>query len=246
LIGAAFLCLVVFILVERRHATPLLEFRLFHERTFSAAATVYFLHSFAGMGISFAVIVFLQNVLRYSPLQVGFLLLPATLGRIVGELAAGHLSDRWGARGLSLAGLTFFSASCVALGQLHLHASVLLVGGVLVLGNTGMALSNSPVMHVGLRALRDERVSMGSGLLSLIRIIGGTFGVGAVGPLLEWADRWGHLHLRGGLPTAVVRAETLPVGYQLYFSLMAALILATLIPALLLRPTPRRVPRGQP
>ena len=40
------------------------------------------------MGMSFAVIVFLQHVLNYSPLQVGFLLLPATLGRVAGELTA--------------------------------------------------------------------------------------------------------------------------------------------------------------
>ena len=50
------------------------------------------------MGVNFAIIVFLQHMLEYSPLQVGFLLLPATLGRVAGELAAGHLTDRWGAR----------------------------------------------------------------------------------------------------------------------------------------------------
>ena len=127
-------------------------------------------------GVSFAVIVFLQHGLDYSPLQVGFLLLPVTLGRIAGELAAGHLSDRWGARGLSLAGLLIFAISSAALGRVEQQSSVWLMGALLILGNTGMALSNSPIIHAGLQTLREERMSMGSGLLSLVRIIGGTFG----------------------------------------------------------------------
>ncbi len=168
------------------------------------------------MGVGFAVIVYLQKVLHYSPLQVGLLLLPAIVGRCAGELAAGHLSDRWGARGLSQAGLMIFATSCVALGQLDRRWSALLVALLLVVGNAGIALSNSPILYAGLRSLRDERVSMGSGLLSLVRIIGGTFGVGVVGPLVAWGD-----------------------GYPLYFDLMAVLLLCTVIPACLIQSRPR-------
>jgi MFS family permease len=201
---------------------------------------VYFLNTFTGMGVSFAVIVFLQSVLHYSPLQVGFLLLPATLGRAAGELVAGHLSDRWGARGLSLAGLLIFALACLALGRIDSQAGILCIAGLLILGNLGMALSNSPVIHAGLRTLHDDRISMGSGLLSLVRITGGTFGVGMVGPLVAVAARWS-VGIRSGGPAPVVSvSEPLLAGYHGYFWLMALLVVCTMIPACLVPPTSRR------
>jgi EmrB/QacA subfamily drug resistance transporter len=233
LVGAGITGMVIFALVESWHKTPLIECTLFRQRTFTAASAVYFLTTFAGMGMGFAVIVFLQRVLAYSPLQVGLLLLPATLGRVAGELVAGHLSDRWGARGLSLPGLMIFAASCAALGQVHQRSSVALVGALLVLGNTGLALTNSPIIHAGLRTLRDERISMGSGVLSLVRIAGGTFGVGVVGPLVALAERWVNPAPSAGSAATPMSTEPLLDGYQLYFVLMALLIVCTMVPALL-------------
>jgi EmrB/QacA subfamily drug resistance transporter len=239
LLGAGLSCTVVFALIERRQKVPLIEFRLFRERAFGAASGVYFLNTFTGMGVSFAVIVFLQHGLDYSPLQVGFLLLPATLGRVAGELTAGHLSDRWGARGLSLTGLLIFGISSAALGQVEPQSSILLIGALLVLGNTGMALSNSPIIHAGLQPLRDERMSMGSGLLSLVRITGGTFGVGVVGPLVAIAARWSSDGSAGGTTAAQVQATSLLSGYHNYFYLLALLSFCTMIPACLVPSTAR-------
>jgi MFS family permease len=243
LIGAGLICTAVFALVERRQKTALIEFGLFRERAFSAASVVYFLNTFTGMGVSFAVIVFLQHVLDYSPLQVGFLLLPAMLGRVAGELAAGHLSDRWGARGLSLAGLLIFAISSAALGQVDQQSSRPLIGALLLLGNTGMGLSNSPIIHVGLQTLREERISMGSGLLSLVRITGGTFGVGVVGPLVAMAERWSDDALAGGSAAPPMQATSLVSGYHNYFYLIALLILCTMIPACLVHSTSRSTDR---
>jgi EmrB/QacA subfamily drug resistance transporter len=240
LIGAGLIGITIFALIERRHKTPLLQVALFRQRAFRAASAVYFLNTFAGMGVSFAVIVFLQHVLEFTPLQVGLLLLPATLGRVAGELTAGHLSDRWGARGLSLAGLAIFAVACVAMGRLDQQSNVPFIGALLILANVGMALSNSPIIHAGLRTLHDEWISMGSGLLSLVRITGGTFGVGGVGPLVAVAERWVNPMPVGGSDAAGVPAGQLLGGYHIYFSLMALVIVSTMIPASLVQSPGRR------
>src|SRR5919106_2265033 len=70
LTGAGLIGMVIFGLVERQHKTPLIEGAPFRQRTFTAASAVYFLTTFTGMGMSFAVIVFLQHALAYRPLQV--------------------------------------------------------------------------------------------------------------------------------------------------------------------------------
>jgi hypothetical protein len=138
-------------------------------------------------------------------------------------------------------GLSIFALSCAALGLLDQQSSVSLMGLLLVLGNTGMALSNSPVIHAGLQTLRDERIGMGSGLLSLVRITGGTFGVVTVGPLVALAERWAHPTPMGG--AAATRASTALWldGYHTYFYLMALLIVCTMIPACRMQPASRHV-----
>jgi EmrB/QacA subfamily drug resistance transporter len=233
LFGAALGGLGVFAVVEQRQRAPLLDLALFRRGAFSAASAACFLGQLAGMGVSFAIVVFLQQVLHYSPLQVGLLLLPATLARAGGELAAGHLADRWAGWGLALGGLALFAVACGGFALLHEGASRWRIGGLLVLGNLGMALSNSPILHAGLRALRDERLSMGSGMLSLLRIVGGMFGVALVGPLVALGERWGSAVGPWGAWSALAGGDGSLMGYRLFFALMALLPLATAAPAIL-------------
>ena len=80
---------------------------------------------------------------------------------------------------------------------------------------------------------------MGSGLLSLVRISGGTFGVGAVGPLVTTAERWSGISLAGDSLPREVQATSLLAGYHIYFFLMALLILSTMLPASLVPPASR-------
>jgi hypothetical protein len=120
---------------------------------------------------------------------------------------------------------------------------VLGLAGVLMLGNIGMALSNAPIIHAGLRALRDDRISMGSGILSLVRITGGTFGVGMVGPLAAIAARWSTSVWPGGPAPVMEVGAPLTAGYHGYFVLMALLSVGTIIPAYLVQAPPRRADR---
>jgi EmrB/QacA subfamily drug resistance transporter len=232
--------MLTFVVLERRHKTPIIDLGLFRHRGLRAASGVYFLNTFTGMGVNFAVIIYLQQALGYNPLQVGFLLLPAALGRSAGELAAGHLADRWGPRGLSLAGLLSFSVACAALGRVDQQSGLTSLAALLILGNVGMAFSNSPMIHAGLQTLHDERIGLGSGLLSLVRIVGGTFGVGAVGPLVAIAEHWSGSGLAGNSGPDGAQTGSLVAGYHLYFYLMALLILSTMLPALLVPSVSRR------
>jgi hypothetical protein len=88
--------------------------------------------------------------------------------------------------------------------------------------------------------LHDERIGMGSGLLSLVRITGGTFGMGAVGPLVVIAERWSGVGPAGGSTAGEMQADSLLAGYHTYFCLMALLILSTMLPTLLVPPSSRR------
>ena len=75
--------LVLFLVVERRSKSPMLQLKFFGNTTFSGANLVGVIVSFAFFGVIFFLSLFMQEVQGYSPTKAGILQLPATLGIMV-------------------------------------------------------------------------------------------------------------------------------------------------------------------
>lgn len=90
--------LAAFVAVEARRRDPLLPLELFASRQFTAANLVTFALYAAIIGSLFLLLVHLQQVLGYSPLEAGAATLPITLLLLMLSAPAGHLAQRFGAR----------------------------------------------------------------------------------------------------------------------------------------------------
>jgi predicted MFS family arabinose efflux permease len=99
LVGAALL--VVFcrteLALERRNANPLFEFSQFRLRTFRLANMATFAMAFAQLGVSIALVLFLQESRHLSPMENGLWFLPSGLATLIGAPFGGWLSRRAGA-----------------------------------------------------------------------------------------------------------------------------------------------------
>src|SRR5258705_19409 len=97
LLGAA-VGLAAFVAVELRVKVPMVEFRFFSDRNFLGAVVVALIVSFSMLGVFFFLALYMQDILRYSPLEAGIRFLPSTL-MIVGVAPVdGRLADRFGPR----------------------------------------------------------------------------------------------------------------------------------------------------
>src|ERR687884_713509 len=74
--AVAAVALVVFVLLERHQRLPMLDLSLFRNRTFSGANTAMLFVGLAMFGTFFYVSLYMQEVLRYSPVQAGATFLP--------------------------------------------------------------------------------------------------------------------------------------------------------------------------
>ncbi len=199
LLGVAVVLLVAFVVVERRVAAPMVDFRFFRSRGFVGANIVAFIISFAMLATFFFIALYLQNVRGYSPLQAGVRFLPMTAIIIVAGPVAGRLSDRIGPRLLITVGLALTAASLFWQGHLAVDTPYVHLFGAFMLMGAGIGLVMSPMSAAAMNAVEASRAGVASGTLSMSRMVGGTFGVAAMGALIA---ALGRSRLDELLPTA--------------------------------------------
>ena len=113
LFSAGILCLITFVMVERRVSDPMFRLPLFRIRAFTFGTLSTFLSAVARGGLMFMLIIWLQGIwlplhgydFTETPLWAGIYMLPLTLGMLAAGPTSGYLSDRFGARWFATGGM---------------------------------------------------------------------------------------------------------------------------------------------
>jgi EmrB/QacA subfamily drug resistance transporter len=181
--------LTSFAAIERRRREPMVDFTFFRSRTFLGANIVAFIVSFAMLAMFFFLALYMQNILHYTPLQAGVRFLPSTLMIVLIAPISGRLADRVGPRPLMTFGLLAVSGALFWQSHLTVSSSygTLLPGFVLM--GIGMAFVMSPMSTAAMNSVDKAKAGVASGILSMNRMVGGTFGVAVLGALVSTLGR---------------------------------------------------------
>jgi len=202
LFAVAAVGLVAFAIVERRSREPMVDFAFFRSRSYLGSNVVAFVVSFAMLAMFFFLALYMQNIKGYTPLQTGVRFLPSTAVIIVVGPIAGRLTDRIGPRPLMTLGLLITGASLFWQGHLATDTSYGFLVGAFVLMGLGMGLVMSPMSAAAMNSVAREKAGVASGILSMSRMVGGTFGVAAMGALITGLGRSRLADLLPTLPAA--------------------------------------------
>jgi MFS family permease len=137
------------------------------------------------LGMFFFMALYMQNVLDYSPLEAGVRFLPSTLMIVIFAPLSGRLTDRIGPRPPIVAGMLIVTVSLYLQSRVGVDTaySQLLVPFVLM--GIGMALVMSPMSTAAMNAVDVTKSGLASGILSMWRMVGGTFGVAVLGAIFQ-------------------------------------------------------------
>jgi EmrB/QacA subfamily drug resistance transporter len=210
LLAVGFVLVAGFLVWEHRSAEPMVPPRFFRRPAFSTATVVSVLVGFAMIGVLYLIILYLQNVKGYSPLQAGVRTLPLTLTQAVTAANAGRLDRLLGARLKLTTGLLLVSAAMLGLAQIHATSSYNLIWPFEALLGLGMGLTIPAVSAAGMAAVDEDHSGIASGVINAARQLGGSLGIAVLGSIAATLARadWQHkLSLLG--PAARAKAANL-------------------------------------
>ena len=170
---------------ERRSPAPVVDFAFFRSRSFLGATLVAFTVSFAMLAMFFFLALYMQDILRYSALEAGVRFLPSTVVIIFTAPIAGRLADRIGPKPLMAAGLALASVALFLQSMLDASSGYAQLLPAFMIMGLGMGLTMSPMSTAAMNAVSPDKAGGASGILSMSRMVGGTFGVAAIGALFQ-------------------------------------------------------------
>jgi EmrB/QacA subfamily drug resistance transporter len=182
--AVAAVALSVFAVLELHQRLPMLDLSLFRNRTFSGANTAMLFVGLAMFGTFFYVSLYMQQILRYSPVEAGASFLPMTLLIIVIAPRAGKLSDKFGSRWLVGGGMALLAVMLLYYSTLGLSESFWALVPGLIIGGVGMGVTMTPTTAAAMSSVPVDKAGVGSAVLNSMRQVGGSLGIAVMGAIV--------------------------------------------------------------
>jgi EmrB/QacA subfamily drug resistance transporter len=197
LFATALVALTAFIAIEPRRRAPMVDFSVMRSRSFFGANVVALIVSFVMFATFFSLALYMQDILGLSPLQTGLRFLPTTVIVMLSGPIAGRLADRVGSRVLMTGGLIALSIAMFWMTGITTHSGYGFLVIAFVLMGLGIGFVMSPMSTAAMNSVDRAKAGVASGILSMTRMVGGTFGVAALGAIIATV---GHSQLAARLP----------------------------------------------
>jgi len=214
--------LLGFVVWGRRRSRPLLDVRLYANRSFAAAALAMTTVGAVIFGGMILLPLYFQIVRGESVLATGALLAPSGVGALVAAVAGPRLIERYGAGKTALAGVAVAAAATVPFTLITAETSLAWLTLAMLVRGAGVGLALMPTMTAAYRALPAAAIPDATPQLNMLQRLGGSLGTAVFTVIVT-----SQLH-QAVSPSGQAQA------FQTAFAWVLAATIATIIPALLL------------
>lgn len=177
LLVVAALLAVAWVLIERKVAEPLVDLRLFALRPYDGALIANLTMNLAFGGLSYLLVLWLQNAQGYSAVEAGLMMLPSTLGIFVLIPFGGRLDERRGGRFPVITGLIVMAIGLFVLGALRGDSTMLILAAGLVVIGAGLGLLSTPISNTAVGEVPEDLAGTAAGVFKMSSMVGGALGV---------------------------------------------------------------------
>ena len=182
--AVAVILLLLFVLIEKRAADPLIPFKLFKNRTVSVSVGAGFLAGVAMFGAISFIPLFAQGALGSTATEAGSLLTPLMLSWVLMSVIGGRMLLKVGYRSISIVGFVILTVGFIFLALFQRETARFWLYLDLVLVGAGLGLTMFTLLIAVQQAVQRSQLGVATSLNQFSRAIGGAFGVAIMGAFL--------------------------------------------------------------
>ncbi|MGK5522984.1 MFS transporter [Micromonospora sp. URMC 107] len=172
---------VAFVLRQRRLAEPLMDLRLFSNRSFSGALVIALLGAAIGGGTILVVNLYLQMVAGLSPLRAGLLMLPSGFAMVAAAMTAPAIARKVRPAYVIAGGFLVAAVGYLLLTQLDRAGGLALVVVGVILTSAGSGPQAALSTELVLRNTPPEKAGSAASMSETSGELGMALGVAALG-----------------------------------------------------------------
>lgn len=184
-LAAAAVLLMVFVVSQVLQSDPMFDLGLLRKPTFVGGLVAAFAVSASIFSLLTYLVIYVQNVLGYSPVGAGVRFLFLSGASFVAAAIAGRLTSHLPTKLLIVPGFVLTGGGLLLLGGIEPDSSwTHLIPGLLVAG-VGIGMINTPLASTAVGVVPVERSGMASGINSTFRQVGVATGIAALGSIFS-------------------------------------------------------------
>ncbi|QKS72714.1 DHA2 family efflux MFS transporter permease subunit [Paenalkalicoccus suaedae] len=235
-IGLVVVGAVIITLFVRRQfklPRPILEFRIFRYPIFTLSIGITLVSMVSLIGAETMLPLFVQNVLGYTPLQSGLMLMPGAI--VIGIMSpiAGSLFDKYGAKRLAIPGFMIVVATTYFFTQLSMDMSFTFLTTIYAIRMFGLSLTLMPVMTAALNQIPSYWYAHGSAMANTLQQISASIGTAL---LITFVGIGTQLYSSNNAGSADVAQMAELTGFQWGFTGSLIMAAAALVLSFFLKP----------
>lgn len=176
--------LVILVIWELRHPNPIINLRIFKNISFATGNSIMFFGYFAFFGSLVLLPQFMQSMLGYTALQAGMVLGPGGIVTLLAMPIAGRLTEKIDSRFLLCLGLGICAISLFYMSDFTLGIDFNTASFSRLIQGAGMPFFFVSLSLLTFASIKVEDMNNASAIYSLLRNLGGSFGVSFVTTML--------------------------------------------------------------
>ena len=244
--AAGLLLLLAFAVIESRAEAPMFKLSLFRISAFARGNLSLFLSAISRGGLQFMLIIWLQGVwlplhgvsFESTPLQSAILMSPLIAGFLAASPLSGYLSDRYGARKFTTAGMLVNVAGFLLMTTLPANFTYFTFAAIIFMMGVGQGMFNSPNTALVMSSVPPEYRGVSSGVRATLVNVAFMFSlvtffsllIAGISSTLPSA-LYGGLVAQGVSAAAATQVSQLPPTSALFAALLGYNPMKALLPA---------------
>ncbi len=171
----AVISLIAFVIWELTDDDPIVDLRLFRHRNFTTGTIAMVVGYGAFFSVGILIPLWLQLNLGYTAIWAGFATAPIGIFPVLAVPFIGKYAHKFDLRILTSFAFAMMAITCFMRAGFNLDIDFAHIAWVQFLQGIGLALFFMPILQIVLSDLDQHEIAAGSGLMTFLRTLGGSF-----------------------------------------------------------------------